>query len=241
MKNKRVTIKDIAKHLSLSVSTVSRALSNKGNISDKTKVTVIEAADKLGYKRNPQGSFFRQGITKTVGILVPEMVTPFAAQVVEGIQEVLNYHDYRTIIVQSNEDPKKERDNLLLMENFMVDGIIVCPCHLSVNNNEFTRLQNNGFPIVFYDRMPYKIDVTHVVVDDYASSFFLVEYLILKGRKKIVYIQGPDYIYNSFERRRGYLDALKKYKIKMQTSLIIKTGMTFDDGRQAAEIGRAHV
>lgn len=233
---RRITIKDVAKHLNLSASTVSRALNDKEGISDETKALIIEAADKLGYKRNPIGSFFRLGITKTVGVMVPEMITPFAAQVVDGIQEILNEHGYRTIIVQSNEDPLRERENLHLLESFMVDGIIVCPCHHSENNNEFVRLQNSGLPIVFYDRLPYRIDVTHVGVDDYASSFFLVEYLILKGRRKIVYIQGPDHIYNSRERKRGYVDALKKYKIEVDDSLIVKTGMTFDDGKWAIEL-----
>lgn len=81
---RRITIKDVAKHLNLSASTVSRALNDKEGISDETKALIIDAADKLGYKRNPIGSFFRLGITKTVGVMVPEMITPFAAQVVDG-------------------------------------------------------------------------------------------------------------------------------------------------------------
>lgn len=235
MKRKRITIKDIAHDLSLSVSTVSRALNDNDNISDDTKRLVLDTADRLGYKRNPLGSFFRQGITKTIGVLVPEMVTPFAAQVVDGIQDVLNQHGYKAIIAQSNESPIKEKENIHLMESFMVDGVIVSPCHHSDNNVEFSRLQSSGLPLVFYDRIPYKIDVTHVVVNDYASSFFMVEHLIRSGHRKIAYIQGPAYIYNSVERKQGYIDAIRKYRIDINPDYVIETGMTFDDGKCAAQ------
>lgn len=235
MGTNRVTIKDIAKYLNLSVSTVSRALTDNKNIRRETKEKVIEAAQKLNYTSNPIGLSLRSGVTKTIGVLVPEMITPFAAQVVFGIQDTLTQHKYKVIIAQSDEDPEKEKENLLLMESFMVDGIIICPCNYIVNKKEYVRLQTNGFPIVFYDRIPYGLDVSSVIVDDYNKSFFMVEHLIRTHRKRIVYIQGPKYIYNSIERARGYKDALNKFKIPFDTSLVIETGMTIDDGRRAAK------
>lgn len=235
MRPKRATIKDIARHLGLSVSTVSRALNNNENIKKETRELIMETAHQLNYRSNPIGLSLKHGVTNTIGVLVPEMTTPFAAEVVLGIQETLNKKDYKVIIAQSNEDPEKERENLLLMENFMVDGIIICSCDYKANKNEYLRLQNHGVPIVFYDRIPFGMEVPNVVVDDYAESFFMVEHLIRSGRKRIVHIQGPDYIYNTVERARGYKDALKKFELPLDSSLIIKTGMTFDDGRMAAE------
>ncbi len=235
MKPKCVTIKDIARHLGLSVSTVSRALNDNENIKKETKELILETARILNYRSNPIGLSLKYGVTNTIGVLVPEMITPFASEVVFGIQETLNREGYKVIIAQSDEDPIKERDNLLLMENFMVDGIIICPCDYKTNTCEYFRLQSNGIPIVFYDRIPFGMEVPNVIVDDYRESFFMVEHLIRSGRKRIVYIQGPACIYNTVERAHGYKDALKKFGIPFDESLIIKTGMTFDDGRLAAE------
>ena len=235
MRHKRTTIKDIAKHLGLSISTVSRALNNNDNIKKETRDLIMETARVSNYRSNPIGLSLRHGITNTIGVLVPEMITPFASEVIFGIQNTLNKKEYKVIIAQSDEDPEKEKENLLLMENFMVDGIIICPCDYKTNKSEYLRLQASGVPIVFYDRIPFGMDVPNVIVDDYRESFFMVEHLIRSGRKRIVYIQGPGYIYNTVERARGYKDALKKFGIPFDSSLVIKTGMTFDDGRLAAE------
>lgn len=235
MKSKRATIKDVAKHLGLSVSTVSRALNDNENIKKETRELILETARGLNYRSNPIGLSLKHGVTNTIGVLVPEMTTPFAAEVILGIQETLNKKDYKVIIAQSNEDPEKERENLQLMENFMVDGVIICPCDYKINKSEYLRIQDNGVPIVFYDRIPFGMEVPNVIVDDYRESFFMVEHLIRSGRKRIVYIQGPGYIYNTVERARGYKDALKKFNIPFDESLVIKTGVTFDDGRLAAE------
>ena len=210
---KYITIKDIARHLSISVSTVSRALGDDKNIRKETKEKVIEAAKRLGYRPNPVAINLKYGHTNTVGVIVPEMVTPFASRVINGIQEVLHTKNIKVIIAESGGDPEKEKENLQLMEGFMVDGIIICLCSYKRNKEEYARLQQAGMPMVFYDRIPYGLEVPQVIVDDYMKSFFLVESLIRSGRKQIVHIQGPDDIYNSIERVRGYKDALAKFGI----------------------------
>ena len=125
---KHVTIKDIARYLSLSVSTVSRALVDDKNIRKETKEKVLETAQKLGYKPNPVATNLKYGHTNTVGVIVPEMVTPFASRVISGIQDVLYANGIKVIIAESNEKPATEKENLLLMERFMVDGIIISLC-----------------------------------------------------------------------------------------------------------------
>lgn len=232
---KYITIKDIARHLSISVSTVSRALGDDKNIRKETKEKVIEAAKRLGYRPNPVAINLKYGHTNTVGVIVPEMVTPFASRVINGIQEVLHTKNIKVIIAESGGDPEKEKENLQLMEGFMVDGIIICLCRR--NKEEYARLQQAGMPMVFYDRIPYGLEVPQVIVDDYMKSFFLVESLIRSGRKQIVHIQGPDDIYNSIERVRGYKDALAKFGIPFdKNNMLIKTGMTFEEGKKAADI-----
>lgn len=232
---KHVTIKDIARHLSLSVSTVSRALVNDKNIRKETKEKVLEAAKSLGYKPNPVATNLKYGHTNTVGVIVPEMVTPFASRVINGIQEVLYAHGIKVIIADSEEDADKEKESLQLMERFMVDGIIISLCSYKKNREEYLRLQQAGMSMVFYDRIPYGLDVSQVIVDDYMKAFFLVERLIRSGRKRIVHIQGPDDVYNSIERARGYKDALSKFRFSPDEAMSIKTGLTFEDGKKAAD------
>lgn len=235
MTPKRTTLKDIAKQLGISVSTVSRALNDSENIKQETKDLITETASLLNYRSNPIGLSLQRGVTNTIGVIVPEMITPSASEVITGIQETSNKAGYKVIIAQSDEDPVKERENIKLMENFMVDGIIICHCDYQLNGDEYYRLQMNGTPVVFYDRIPHGLDVSNVVVEDYHETFFMIEHLIRKGRKRIVYIQGPTYIYNSIERGRAYKDALKKFNIPFDSTLIIKTGMTFEDGEHAAK------
>lgn len=232
---KYVTIKDIARYLSISVSTVSRALVNDKNIRRETKEKVLEAAKMLGYKPNPVATNLKFGHTNTVGVIVPEMVTPFASRVVNGIQEVLYANGIKVIIAESSEDPEKEKENLQLMERFMVDGIIISLCSYKRNREEYLRLQQAEMPMVFYDRIPYGLDVSQVIVDDYMKAFFLVERLIRSGRKRIVHIQGPDDVYNSIERARGYKDALAKFNIFPDEDMLVKTGLTFEDGKNVAD------
>ncbi len=232
---KRVTIKDVAEYLTISVSTVSRALSGDKNIRQETKEQVLEAARTLGYKPNPVATNLKFGRSNTISVIVPEMITPYASQVIGGIQEVLYSSGIKVIIAESSESWERERENLATMEGFMVDGIIVCLCDYKKNLDIYQRLQKEGMPMVFYDRIPYQMDVSHVIVDDYIKSFFLVENLIRSGRKRIVHIQGPDYVYNSKERARGYRDALKKFHLYSGEDMLVKSGVRFEDGATAVD------
>ena len=233
---KHITIKDIAQHLSLSVSTVSRALIDDKNIRRETKEKVLEAAKKLGYRPNPVATNLKYGRTNTVGVIVPEMVTPFASQVINGIQSILYAKGVKVIIAESNESAAQEKENLLLMEQFRVDGIIVCMCSYKENKDEYLRLQQAGMPMVFYDRIPYGLEVSQVIVDDYMKAFFLVEYLIRSGRKRIVHLHGSDDVYNSIERFKGYRDALAKFRLPLDESRVIKSGLSFKDGADAIDV-----
>lgn len=234
---KHVTIKDIASHLSISVSTVSRALVDDKNVRKETREKVLAAAKELNYKPNPVATNLKYGHTNTVGVIVPEMITPFASKVINGIQNVLYAHGIKVIVADSAEDPERERENLRMMEHFMVDGIIISLCSYRKNREDYLRLQKAEMPMVFYDRIPHGLDVPQVIVDDYRKSFFLVEKLILGGRKRIIHIQGPDDIYNSAERARGYRDALARYRLPYdESTMVIKAGMTFDAGAEVADM-----
>ncbi len=233
---KRVTIKDIAEHLTISVSTVSRALSDDKNIRAETKAQVLETARLLGYRPNPVATNLKFGRTNTIGVIVPEMITPYASQVIGGIQEILHDEGIKVIIAEASEDWEREREAIATMERFMVDGVIASICDYRRNAQEYLRLKDSGMPLVFFDRIPYGMDVSCVIVDDYIKSFFMVEHLIRQGRRRIVHIQGSEAIYNSRERRRGYCDALKKFGIPEHKELIAKSGVTFEDGAKDIDV-----
>ena len=231
---KHVTIKDIAKSLCISVSTVSRALTDDKNIRKETRDMVVEEAKRLGYKRNPVAMNLKMGRTNTVGVIVPEMHTPYASQVIKGIQEVLYKRNQKVMIAESDESPERELENLKMMEQYMVDGLIVSLCSYRKNIEMYKQLADEGMAIVFYDRIPYGLDMPQVLVDDNIDSYFMVEHLIRLGKKRIAYLQGPDDIYNAYQRGLGYREAMEKFQL-FDPALVVKTGMTFKDGADAVD------
>ena len=232
---KHVTIKDIARSLCISVSTVSRALTDDKNIRRETREAVLREAERLGYRRNPVAMNLKMGRTNTIGVIVPEMHTPYASQVVAGIQSVLYKNNQKVMIAESDENPNRERESLQMMEEFMVDGLIVSICSYKHNVETYRRLAKEGVAIVFYDRIPHGMDdMPQVMVDDNNDSYFMAEHLIRLGRRRIAYLYGPDDVYNAVERGRGYREAMEKFQI-YDPRLIVKTGMTFADGAAAVD------
>lgn len=218
---KYITIKDIAKELGVSKSTVSRALSGDKNVSKETREKVISLAKLMGYKRNEIAANLRQQHSNTVGIIVPEMSTPFFMYVIISAQKVLNEHGFKVIITQSHENIQAERYNLKLMENYRVDGIIMSICDGEENLKEYFRMQEKGIPIVFFDRVPAKLYAPKIIVNDYVKSMFMMEHLIRSGRKRILHLAGPQRIPNTEERKRAYKDSLTKFNIPFDSELLI--------------------
>lgn len=232
---KHVTIKDIARSLCISVSTVSRALTDDKNIRRETREAVLREAERLGYRRNPVAMNLKMGRTNTIGVIVPEMHTPYASQVVAGIQSVLYKNNQKVMIAESDENPLRERESLQMMEEFMVDGLIVSLCSYKQNVDVYRRLAAAGMAIVFYDRIPHGLDdMPQVMVDDNNDSYFMAEHLIRLGRCRIAYLYGPDDVYNAVERERGYREAMEKFHV-YDPQLVIRTGMTFADGAAAVD------
>ena len=212
---KHITIKDIAEALCLSTSTVSRALSDDKNIRRETKEKVLTTARQLGYNPNPVALNLKYGRTNTIGVIVPEMTTPFAAEVINGIQEILYPEGLKVIIAQSNEDPLTERENLHLMERFRVDGIIISLCH-QLRTKTNTYVSNDKASRWCSSTASWQLDVSKVRVDDYAKSFFWSRHLDPAPAENGSPISKPPLIYNNAtERAKGYKDALAKFHISL--------------------------
>ena len=233
---KRITLKDLAKHLNLSTSTVSRALLNNKDIHPDTQKKVVQAANAMGYKPNATAVQLKYGKTKSIGFVVPEMETPFSATVLQGVQQILYPLGYKVIILQSDENPLRERENLLLLESFNVDGIIINLCHKNHNQALYKDLIERGTPLVFFDRLPEnELDISKVVVNDFVKASLMVEHLISCGCTKIVHLTGPSSLKNTDERSRGYKQILNKHKI-YNPALLIKTEETsFEYGKMVAK------
>lgn len=232
---KNVTIKDIANRLSVSVSTVSRALADDKNIRKETKQQIVETAADMGYKRNNVAAILRTGRTFTIGVIVNETTTSYASQVLEGIQSVLHEAGYHINFADSHDSVEQERQNLKMMENALVDGIIVAPCQSSANLEEFRRLINSGRQIVFFGRSLKDLEVPKVIANDYDKAYYLTEHLIRSGCTRIVHVSGPKEVDNYSDITRGYQDCLKKFKVPYDNALIVESEISVNGGYQTAD------
>lgn len=233
---KYVTIKDIAKALGISKSTVSRALSgDEHNVGKETSRLIREKAAEMGYHRNELAVNLRANSAKVIGVVVPEITTPFSMSFVTSLQRYLYEEGYRVNIAISNENPNTEKENLEMFLSARVDGIVVSTCHNKQNSEYYQRLVARPFPLVFFDRTIPEIKASMVRSNDYIKAFFMVEHLIRTGKRNIVHIAGPGYIQNTVERMRGYRDALEKFKIPYRSELVISTGVGVEEGAQAVE------
>ena len=218
---KHVTIKDIARSLCISVSTVSRALTDDKNIRRETREAVLREAERLGYRRNPVAMNLKMGRTNTIGVIVPEMHTPYASQVVAGIQSVLYKNNQKVMIAESDENPNRERECLQMMEEFMVDGLIVSICSYKHNVETYRRLAKEGVAIVFYDRITAMNDYTaYIGGDNVEAGRKMAEYAAMLcrdsiktgGRRPIVLeMSGPSDMSPAVQRHSGFSETMKQY------------------------------
>lgn len=230
-----VTISDIAKALGLSKSTVSRALHGDFmNVSPETQALVRRKAGEMGFRPNISAANLRSRSTHTVGIVIPEIETSFYPTFIETAQAKLKALGYRTIFAQSNERSDDERENLNMMIDSHVDGLLLSVCDGAKNKNLYDTIISTGLPLVFFDRHVEGVGAPQVLSDDYNASFFLAEELIRKGCRRIVHMKGPAGISNSADRLCGYRDALAKWHLPYSDELVVDGGLTFRDGEITA-------
>ncbi|MEO8932719.1 MAG: LacI family DNA-binding transcriptional regulator, partial [Xanthomarina sp.] len=231
MKNRRITLKDLAKDLNLSVSTISRALDNHPAISASTKKIVQEKAEELGFIPNAIASSFRTKKTKSIGIIVPRIDIHFHSQVMSGIADYAYKNDYIVIILQSKDSLKREKEIVSILENRMVDGVIACLSIETKKCDHFKRFEKLGVPLVFYDRVPTDFDANKIVIDDFESAFTATEHLIASGCKKLGHVAGNQKK-NIFKARlEGFKTALLKHNLPIQEDFILyNTNLGYDEG-----------
>ncbi|MEP2279499.1 LacI family DNA-binding transcriptional regulator [Maribacter sp.] len=220
----KITLKDIAKELDVSISTVSKALKNSKEISKDTKDRIKAFAKFYNYRPNNIALSLKNKRTKNIGVVIPDIVHHFFTTVFRGIEKYANSKGYNVIVCISDESFDKEVINMEMLANGSIDGFILSLSAETQLKNDFTHLKellDQGIPIVLFDRITEEIDCDKVVLNDRVISIDAVEHFISAGSKKIALITTEDYFNVSESRKEGYLQALKNHNIKVDDNLIL--------------------
>ena len=221
---KRLTIKDIAKEFNVSISTVSKALNDSYEISVSTKDKIQKYAKEKNYKPNFNALSLKNRQTKTIGIIIPNMLNYFFAQVFNGIEKVANDRGYKIISCISNESFKKEVETIEMLSNGSIDGFILSLAEETVSKGDYKHFQevlDNDTPIVMFDRVADKLKCDKVVTDNFDSARSTVSYLVKSGHKNIAFISTMNNLDIGRRRQLGYLKGLEDYNLKAEKNLII--------------------
>jgi DNA-binding LacI/PurR family transcriptional regulator len=213
MSSTPVTIKDIARMLGISVSTVSRALKDHPDISADTKEKVNEIARKLNYRPNALALGLKSNRSNTIGVIIPEIVHFFFSSVISGIEDVAYEAGYNVMVCQTNEMYERETMVAKALLDHRVDGVLVSIAKTSTKFDHLTLFQDNGIPLVFFDRVCSCIDTDAVVVDDYKGAYMATEHLISVGCRNIVHLSAPENLLIGKLRKEGYCRALEAYNL----------------------------
>jgi LacI family transcriptional regulator len=220
MKYEAVTIKDIAKALGLSTSTVSRALRDSYEISPETKKLVLEYAEKINYQPNPIALSLKERKSHTIGVIVGEIANNFFSQIINGIESVAKEKGYNVIISQSHESFDKESSNLQYLTSRSIDGLLVSVSAETLNFNNLSEIHKKGMPIVFFDRIVDEIKTHKVIVDNFTGAYNATKHLIEMGYRNIAHLCNASILSIAKERLAGYLTALKDHGIMEDDTMI---------------------
>jgi DNA-binding LacI/PurR family transcriptional regulator len=225
MDQKPTTIKEIAKRLNVSVSTVSRALHNHPSIGLRTRMQVQKLAGELNYEPNQAAISFKQGRSLIIGVILPNLGEQFFSIAINGIEEVATENNYTVLIGQSHDDVEREKRIVDSMRRHRVDGILVSMSKTTENYEHFEQLKKYKIPVVFFDRVPSTDDFYSVSCNLKKSSVQLVDWLLSKGHSRIAFIKGPDTLLPSIERLEGFYEGLKKNKLAVNKELVVQTDL----------------
>ncbi|MBO9619509.1 MAG: LacI family DNA-binding transcriptional regulator [Niabella sp.] len=217
------TIKEIAKRLNVSVSTVSRALSNHPRISEKTKEAVKELAKALHYEPNSKAIFFKQKKSHVIGVIVPLIYEDFFSKGISGIEAIAMDNGYTILFGQSYDSIEKEKQVVDAMKSQRVDGVIISLSKETNKNDHLKVLDAYNIPIVYFDRVPSAANVNKVYSNLFDGTVQMIEWLFKQGRKRIAFINGPAALIASKERLDGYIEGISRRKLKVDMQMVEQT------------------
>lgn len=236
MKFEAVTIKDIAKALGLSTSTVSRALRDSYEISEETKQLVLNYAKEINYRPNPIALSLKEKRSRTIGVVVSEIANSFFSQTINGIESIAHNKGYNVMITQSLESYEREVSNMQFLSSRSIDGCLVSVSVETENYDHITDLYKRGFPIVSFDRIIDPIETHKVYVDNFKGAYDATEHLIKSGFKNIAILANGSSLSITKERLAGYQKALEDHKIPFNEKYLkvcSHAGMSYEEVEQA--------
>ncbi|AEI48335.1 LacI family DNA-binding transcriptional regulator [Runella slithyformis] len=230
MKKNNTTIYDIAKALDVSASTVSRALRDHQDISAEVTEKVKKMAKRMNYKPNTLAQNLKERKTKVIGVIIPEIIHHFNMSVLNGIEEVAFRKGYHVMVTKTNESYHREVMNAESLAG-QVDGLLVCLSQETKKYDHFKTFKQQEIPLVFFERVAEKVAGHRVVMNDEAIAFTLTEHLIKSGYQRIAILTGGDHLNTCRSRIKGYREAIGRYGMTPDEALIVKSGMSFQEGR----------
>lgn len=234
---KPITLKDIALELNISITTASKALQGRSDVSKATREAVINLAEKLNYVPNSVAVNLRTRQTKTIGVIIPTIVHQFFSKVIDGIIEEAEKQGYFVITLQSNENFEFEKKQLQLLMQKRVDGILISLSNQTQHCKHLNEILQKDIPIVIFDKINKLVNCSKVSIDDQLAAYNSVSYLIEKGYKRIAHFRGSLTPQNSIDRFLGYKKALINHGIVFDSSLVYlcDNNDDFNDGYRNAQ------
>ena len=217
----QVTIKDLARHLNISVATVSRAMRDMPEIKAETRDAVLKLAKEWDYQPNLLATNLVKSRTKTIGVIVPDLAYHFFASVIKGIEEEAIDRGYSLLLTQTSELYERELTNVQNLSRGQVEGFIVSISQETTDFEHLKRLQKKGIPLVFFDRDVDEIDVPKVMVDNVGAAYEATLHLIKNGSKRIAFLAGPSNVTVSNLRQSGYEKALLDSGLELDETLVV--------------------
>jgi LacI family transcriptional regulator, galactose operon repressor len=232
---KEITIYDIAKHLDISPTTVSRGLKNHPAINKNTRKKIADAAKELGYRSNTFASSLRSNRTHTIGVIVPRLNSNFMSSVLAGMEDAASRENYNLIITQSLEKREKEKANAHTMFNKRVDGLLISLAYDTENISHLQPFFSKGIPVVFFDRTFSHNQSTSILINNFQAAYDVTKHLLEQGCKRVMHLGGNMLRDVYSERLRGYKKALQDHKIPFEDKLIYVSNLTEEAGTEAAK------
>jgi len=224
--DKPTTIKEIAKILKISVSTVSRALNDHSSIGLTTKMRVKKLAEELNYEPNQRAIQFLHGKSFVIGVILPELSESFFSAAISGIEDVAYKRNYTVLLAQSHDDADREKSLVAKMKTQRVDGLLVSVSKTTSTYEHFDVFKKSNIPVVFFDRIPPIKDIHYVSSNLETGTFDAVNFLLKKGHRTIGMINGPNTLLASHERKEGYIKAMTANRLKFDPSLILNCDLS---------------
>lgn len=217
-----MNLKELAKALNLSISTVSKAMRDSYEISEATKKEVKEKAIELNYQANPFASSLRKQKSKTIALVIPEIANNFFTLAINGVESIAQEKGYHVLIYLTHEDAVKEAEIVKILQNGRVDGILISTTSNTSDAKHLEALMQKEIPLVLFDRVIDKLTTPKITTDDYNSGLRATEHLIKQGCKKVAFLSISSDLSICTKRMNGYQDALKNIDSKINQNLLIQ-------------------